>query len=207
MLHVLDFIFPPRDTEVSVRELGISGLAPQLVPRTLLLRELEVTALLHYEDPVVRASILEAKFHGNTRAQHILGDVLARYLEEECAEQYLYEKRAFALVPLPLSGVRKKERGYNQVEEVALRAARQLRIPVVTSLLQRARDTLPQTSLEGKAERVRNVRGAFAPRNVPDPEVTYFLIDDVVTTGATLCEAVRVLRNAGGRIIPLALAH
>jgi predicted amidophosphoribosyltransferase len=197
---LLDLLFPPRDAERILRG----------EPEDCLLRFLDpvvtgsgITALLPYDEPLVRAAVLETKFHNNERASHLLGTVLAAYLKDELRERSSYEERPCILVPVPLSSVRLRERGHNQAATIARHAAAALSLPLDTSLLIRTRDTVPQTSLAGTARR-RNLYGAFALALTPNPAYLYIVIDDVITTGSTLGEVGKVFTGA---VILIALAH
>lgn len=111
------------------------------------------------------------------------------------------------LLPLPLSGERLRQRGYNQ----ALELARQLApTKTATDVLLRLRDTPAQSSLP-RAARLRNVRGAFgvAPRHSQALRGRrVLLVDDVMTSGASLHTAARALRDAGAaHITALVLAR
>lgn len=113
------------------------------------------------------------------------------------------------LVPVPLFAARERERGFNQSEWLARIVAQTFDLVPPADLLRRSRSTQTQTRLS-RTERARNVRRAFtlahsAPLN---PDLTYMLVDDVFTTGATLNECARVLRRAGARQLKvLTLAH
>jgi ComF family protein len=99
-----------------------------------------------------------------------------------------------AIVALPLSVARQRERGFNQAAEIARRVARVMDRPLVSGLA-RARDAPPQAALAWN-ERARNVRGAF----VGQPCLVgkrVAIVDDVMTTGATLASAARAARRAG----------
>jgi ComF family protein len=110
-------------------------------------------------------------------------------------------------VPVPLGKERRRERGFNQVEEIARRVAKELGITIDTALLERVRETASQVSLPRRA-REENMRGAFSAAHPANPSYTYIVLDDVITTGATLQAAIDALRAAGAQhIIPLALAH
>lgn len=101
------------------------------------------------------------------------------------------------LLPVPLSRERLGERGFNQAALIAAAVARRLAIPLRRDELLRVRDTAPQASLDHD-ERWRNVRGAFDV--APDARLSgqrVALIDDVMTTGATLDAAARALKQAG----------
>jgi ComF family protein len=100
-----------------------------------------------------------------------------------------------ALVPVPLGRPRQRERGFNQAALLAERLAPALGVAVRPRWLARVRDTQPQSDL-GAAERHANVRGAFAAgAEVAGRHVV--VVDDVLTTGATVAECARALRAAG----------
>jgi ComF family protein len=110
------------------------------------------------------------------------------------------------LLPIPLHPARLRERGYNQALELARPLARALSIPLGHDRLVRTRATPPQTGLDAAARR-RNLRDAFALAPGPLP-AHVALLDDVMTTGATLREAARTLRRAGvARVDVWALAR
>lgn len=104
------------------------------------------------------------------------------------------------LLPMPLHNARLRQRGYNQALELARPLARALDVPVRHDLLMRTRATRAQTDL-GAIARRRNVRGAFATKPGAAWPEHVALLDDVMTTGATLAECARVLRQAGVRRI------
>jgi ComF family protein len=103
------------------------------------------------------------------------------------------------IVPVPASRERLRARGYNPAWELARRVARRLSMPTQPALLHRLTDTSTQRGLDRDA-RAANVRGVFAVnpnRGLALRDQHVVLIDDVMTTGATLIEAARTLRHAG----------
>jgi len=100
------------------------------------------------------------------------------------------------VVAVPLHARRLRSRGFNPAGLLARAVAATVGERPRSRLLERTRDTPSQTQL-GRRERRRNVRGAF--RCLDEPPRTVWLVDDVVTTGATLYEAARTLRRAGAR--------
>ena len=112
------------------------------------------------------------------------------------------EQERAALIPVPLSPSRLRERGYNQSTELARSIAAVWGIPVREDILVRGRATTTQTRLT-PGERKRNVSGAFhaaADRNSLRGQ-HLILVDDVVTTAATLNECAAALHDGGTRII------
>jgi ComF family protein len=115
-------------------------------------------------------------------------------------------------IPVPLHPTRLRERGYNQALELVRPLARALRIPLAEALLSRTRATPAQANLNA-AERRRNLRGAFQCQasvleRIAPGAAHVALVDDVMTTGATLRECARVLKRAGvGRVDVWALAR
>lgn len=101
------------------------------------------------------------------------------------------------LCPVPLGPTRLIERGYNQALEVARPLARLLAVPVSAQLLQRLRDTAPQSGA-APGERRRNVRGAFGIGATFDVRGRHVgVVDDVMSSGHTLAEIAAVLKQAG----------
>jgi len=210
MFRWLDFLFPPRVDEIALRDISpddfLALLAPRLVPET----RPGTVALFPFSAPSVRSALHEAKYRGSERAFRLLALALTEYLRDFDDENYGFRKSVI-IVPVPLGKERRKERGFNQIEEVARRAAREIEIQIEPDLLIRVRETISQVSLP-RREREENMRGAFRvaeddARRI-NPSHTYIVVDDVITTGATLQAAVDALQKAGAvKIIPLALAH
>jgi ComF family protein len=110
------------------------------------------------------------------------------------------------VVPVPLHPRRLRARGFNPAALLAREVARRAGRPCAPLALERVRETASQTGLD-RAERRRNVEGAFRAAR-PRPPARVWLVDDVVTTGATLSEAARILRLAGAReVVGLAAAR
>ena len=204
--RLLDILFPPKDSEVLVRETTLAQLG-----RLISVEEHRPghISLLPFRAPSVRALITQAKFFNNPKAQKLLATVLRDYLDARSEEGQGFSARKTILVPVPLSTERKRERGYNQIERVLAQALSGQDAPVafVPHLLERTRDTKPQTSLN-RAARKRNMEGAFRATEALESGFIYIVVDDVTTTGATLEAAVSALRGAGAvHVEALALAH
>lgn len=105
------------------------------------------------------------------------------------------------LIPVPLHAKKQKERGYNQSEELAKELAKVLKVPVVSNLLVKIKNTPSQMKLK-KEERQKNLQGAFDiieknKNTIKNKKI--FLVDDVYTTGITMQECAGVLLKAGAK--------
>jgi ComF family protein len=144
-------------------------------------------AALRYEEPTSQI-IHRFKYEG----YFALGEPLAGLM---VAGWPAWEQPPDLLLPIPLHPRRRRRRGYNQSELLARPLGRDLSIQVDTTILARVRHTLPQVGL-GPDERRHNVSGAFAA----SPAVQgrhVLLIDDVLTTGATLSAAAEAALRSG----------
>jgi competence protein ComFC len=114
----------------------------------------------------------------------------------------------YGLIPVPLHKRRLRWRGFNQAELLASALARKTQQPIFTALLLRVKYNIPQAQLKAR-ERTGNMHGCFA---VSEPERVrggnFILVDDVVTTGSTMNECARILKENGAvKVIGLAFAH
>ena len=144
----------------------------------------EVRAALAYQAPV-DGLLLRFKFHRDLAAGRLLSRLMLDALHDA--------ERPQAIVPVPLHLSRLRQRGYDQAWELAHPLARGLRLPLLRGLLRR-QATSPQSELDATARR-RNLRGAFVATGRLPAHVV--LLDDVMTTGATLHAAAIALRRVG----------
>lgn len=155
-----------------------------------------------YNDTLFEA-ILLMKYEEVTR----LGHWFAGRIAESVANEPL-EWCADVVVPVPLHPERRRERGYNQAELIARPLAKKMGIRVDTSLLSRTRPRPPRLLLS-RSERWKSVHGAYAtPDGAKVDKLRILLVDDVMTTGATLDACARSLKRAGAaRVTGLTVAR
>lgn len=143
-------------------------------------------AAFSYAFPV-DALIHTYKYGGNLALLDLLSEPLAARAMEHALPDLL--------IPMPLHPARLKERGFNQAREIAAALSRRLAIPLAAQDCRRTRDTPPQASLKLK-ERAGNLRGAFVC-DLPLHGKHVALIDDVMTSGASLDALAQVVRRQG----------
>ena len=195
---VLDFLFPPKcmfcRKVLPVGQRGCCSICEQkliqdLPPR----RGVNFTtcyAPMIYEG-TVRDALIRFKFRDRPGYATELGKILADCLRENLSGQY------DIITWVPVSEKRLKQRGYDQAMLLAMAAALALD-DVAVETLKKRKDTPAQSSLDGADQRRTNVIDAY---EIVDPELVagqrILLIDDIITTGATLEEASRTLKRAG----------
>ncbi len=154
-------------------------------------------APLHYEFPV-DAALKALKF----RRKLYYADAFAELLADAAAG---LDAGIDAVLPVPLHWRRRAVRGFNQAEELCRPLARRLALPLVRGVVRRRR-TPAQSGLSAR-ERHRNLRGAFLVRRAPGARHV-LIVDDVITTGATVLHLALALRAAGvQRVSVLAVAR
>ena len=155
-------------------------------------------------DAILKKLIQYFKYEKQMGAVREMAPLIAAYFSKQDAAFW----QGFCVSPLPLHFKKMQERRFDQSFLIARETARTLGLPLANGLLRRERETESQAS-KTKAERLRNVRGAFTadrPERVEGRDI--LLVDDVMTTGATADEAARVLkRNGASRVHVFTLAR
>jgi ComF family protein len=147
-------------------------------------------AALRYAAPVARM-IQRVKFSGNRVDARVLGSLLG----EQVVQAYRDAPPPHLITPVPLGRVRLLRRGHNQAALFARWVAKISAIPIDYDLCRRTRHTAPQTRL-GRRARQRNLSGAFSLRR-PVAGLRIAILDDVMTTAATVTSLARTLLEAG----------
>lgn len=144
-----------------------------------------------------------------TDLKNVLGGLFYESIIQNENFQKELEKGEWIFAPIPLYSLKLRKRGYNQSEILAKALSEKFNFPTF-NILKRTRDTKTQFKLS-KKDRLGNIKNAFEILNKKSSIINnkrIFLVDDVVTTGATLIEAANVLKRAGAkRVLGLTLAR
>src|SRR5438309_425015 len=150
---------------------------------------------------IVRHVILNFKYGRQIHLRHLV----VRWLVAALDDERIRDRRFDAIVPVPLHPARQRERGFNQAGLLAEWLSTHMALPL-RPVLQRVRFTTTQTAFD-RAERMQNLHNAFRLRKNRDVrKLRVLLIDDVLTTGSTLSECARVLKEAGAQSVYAATA-
>ncbi|MEK7658177.1 MAG: ComF family protein [Patescibacteria group bacterium] len=155
-----------------------------------------------YDDPVLKNLIHYYKYKNFKNLTPLLGKILLNYLK-----LLNLKLLNFIIVPIPLYPNKERKRGFNQAKLLAEFVGQKLNIELAAAL-KKIKNIKPQAQIKNGEERIKNIEGCF---EITNPELVknknIILMDDVFTSGATMNEAVKILKEAGAkRIIALVLA-
>ncbi|TRX55129.1 ComF family protein [Thalassomonas sp. M1454] len=136
--------------------------------------------------------ITQLKYSGRFEVAHLLANLFAEHLHLSIAKSQLPE----LIIPVPLHGLRLKKRQYNQAALLAFELAKSLGCSYLENIIARKKNTKPQVGQSG-ASRRKNLRGAFVLNTEVELPEHVGIVDDVLTTGATVNEIAKLLTHHG----------
>ena len=176
--------------------------------------------LYDYRHPSIKKSLWLLKYRGKKRLASVFAEIIYDKILEELSDLSVMENFHNAiLIPIPLSPKRYRERGFNQAELICreLIKINNLRhgvdLKLENNILIKPKDTEHQARIKDRRARLKNIIGSFAIKDIVKNKNlikgrNIILIDDILTTGATLSEAKKVLKQAGARkVIAFTVAH
>ena len=169
-----------------------------------------VLAAGNYEDKLIAQLIKQYKYYFSKKIADILGDFLLFFLrnlnsqmillpaKKESAPGFLRGQDDYYIIPVPLHKRRLRWRGFNQAEEIAKILSKKLNIPMLLNRLSRKKYSKPQVKMDSQ-KRKTNISGCFQHAGGHLDGKNIILIDDVVTSGSTLNECAKVLKEKGAK--------
>ncbi len=199
---ILDLLYPPKcvlcTKLLSRNETDLCGKCRIDTERVLYPlvkgKTFECCHSVFYYKKNVASAVKRLKFSGKQHYGQAFGKLLAMKLLETGVT-------ADVITWAPISDKRKGKRGYDQGEEIAVAVGKELGIPVI-GLLRKVRHTSAQARISDHDARKANVTGVYAatePERIKGKRI--LLIDDVITSGATLTECSKILKKAGAKSI------
>lgn len=218
---ILDLLYPPRCPvcdgvllsteevcpECSIRLRYVSGARCFRCGKSLQEEETEIchdcknrphiydSGLSLYEYESIKDSLYRFKYKGRCEYAGFYGKEIAGRLGEKMLAWH-----PDALIPVPMHKKKERTRGYNQADILAEAVGRYLSVPVMSGLVQRQINTVPMKELE-PGQRQINLKKAFIMNHFDVKLKCVIIMDDIYTTGSTIDEMARVLKNAGIKFV------
>lgn len=160
----------------------------------------DIFSVFDYKDPLIQKIIWQLKYKHHRRLGKILGKILYNSLLEKISEIHDFSKgKKIIILPVPITRKKTTKRGYNQSEEIARGFCEENKdiFEINSKIIARKKGFLPQAKIKNRKERFANIKGAFylKEKNVHLSGQTIIIIDDVTTTGATLREIMKLLKE------------
>ena len=204
---LLDFFYPPmcgicgKQNKEWVCENCLEKLKIDIIQRKEYNKFYEEQIyLFKYID--IRNLILRYKFNGQAYLNNTFSSIILKN-KNLCRKLKFYD----IIIPVPMFNKKKRNRGYNQTELITNKISKKLDIKTSTKILIKIKNTKTQSTLKEK-QRLKNVQNAFCIKNsnlIKNKNIILF--DDIITTGATINECAKILKQNGAKkVIILALA-
>ncbi|MBI2474151.1 MAG: ComF family protein [Candidatus Taylorbacteria bacterium] len=209
--RLLTFLLPYKEEEAAFLNLSAAQFLETVSPSAPL-NIADAKAMFSYNNKMVKQAIWLLKFKNDRKAARILSEIMS-----EAAAEWLHDLLCFEnfaspiIVPVPMSKNRRKERGGDHTLTLCQKMTDELPIgtaELVKNALIKIRETESQVKTRSKTERLSNLMNSFGadPNLVSGRNIV--LIDDVITTGATVEECRKTLMASDAkRVIALAIAH
>lgn len=211
-----DILFPEKGSVIKLEKMSAREVEERISKADLVKNhEKDFFALFRYHDPLAKQMVWEIKYRGNSKIADLAGYLIGKKLIEKLFQDtQMWNRSEVIIIPIPISKKRLKQRGYSQTELLAKAVVKNLpeNFSYQPDILIKTKDTPSQTSLGNRSQRLSNLSGAFSLKDSAAEETirgkNIVLIDDVITTGATLEEVCGVLLDAGAKsVTAFAIAH
>jgi ComF family protein len=212
MLELIISIILPKEECVSEIENLSSEYIANKIPHANETNNPKFKALFQYKDKIIRKAIWEIKYMGNKKIAEKFCKPFYEFIIEELGDEIAFENFSNPLLtPIPSGKETMQKRGFNQCELIAkelIRLDEEINFKLEMKAIFKIKETAHQSETKNKSKRLKNLEGCFSA----DPEKVrgrcIVLIDDVITTGATMKEVSKTLKNAGAKkVIGFSIAH
>jgi competence protein ComFC len=208
---ILSIVLPKEESVLKIENLSAEFIANEL-PRACETNNPKFKAFFQYKDKIVRQAIWEIKYRGNKKILEKFSRAFYDYILEEISDEILFNNfHSPILIPIPTSKKSLKKRGFNQCELIVkelikIDGGRNLSADL--KALRKIKETGHQSKTKNRTQRLKNLEGCFEADTDKIKNKNIILIDDVITTGATMKEAMRALKKAGAKkVVGFTLGH
>ena len=208
---ILNLILP-KDSEVAEIENMSEADIANSVPEANEIKNNRYRALFQYKNKISKKAIWAIKYSKNQKILNKFSSLLYEFILENVTDEIAFSNfNNPLLLPIPMHKNNLRERGYNQSELIAkeiykIDEGKNFNIELVALI--KIKETPHQSTLKNKSERLKNLKGCFSANIDLVKNRNIILIDDVITTGTTMNEATKTLREAGAKkVIGFSLAH
>jgi len=208
---IIDLLLPKCFEIVEIENMSEIDIF-NAIPEANEIKNDKYKALFQYKNKLSRKAIWAIKYNKNQRIIKKFSSLLYEFILENIANEMTFSNfNNPLLIPIPIHKNNLKERGFNQSELITKEIFKKdegENFDISLDVLLKIKETPHQSKLKNKTERLKNLKGCFYANKELVKNRNIILIDDVITTGNTMSEASKTLREAGAKkVIGFSLAH
>ncbi len=212
-LQILDILFPENCLGCGKQSETICEICVLKIPQAERETESNIIAIYDYRDPLIKKAIWNLKYYHRLNIGHKLGKLLYENTIEEISDIRTYTiGKPILVIPTPISKKKMRNRGYNQAEVIAkgfINSSEKGIFELRNDVVYKKFETKPQARISNRVDRLNNIKNTFGMyKGEFIKGRTVIVIDDVTTTGGTLNEIMKVLRQNGvKKVVGFVIAH
>lgn len=208
---VFNLILPKDIGIIEIENMSEAEIISQ-IPEANEIKNIQLKSLFQYKDKLTRKAIWAIKYGKNQKITAKFSNIFYEFVLENIIDEITFSNFTNPLlIPIPMHKNNLKERGYNQSELIAKEIFKidgGKNFELLLNALTKIKETPHQSKLKNKTDRLKNLKGCFLANSELIKNRNVILIDDVITTGTTMSEATKTLKNAGAKkVIGFSLAH
>jgi len=206
-----NFVLPKDKDVLLIENMGEKDIF-ESIPMACDFEEKHFKALFQYKNKLCKKAIWAIKYNGNKNILIKFCKIFYDFIIEDMSEKNIFSPFEKPLIiPIPMYKDDIKKRGFNQsvlIAEELFKIDQGINFEIEKNILKKIKKTPHQSSLKNKKDRIKNLDNCFSINNSFIKNRNILLIDDVITTGKTMNEARRTLKNAGAKtVLCFSLAH
>jgi ComF family protein len=208
---LIDLLFPKKENVRELEEMKIVEIYKKIPPAKDISTNLK--AVFSYKYPFCKTAIWEIKYKANKIITRKFANILYEAILEEMSDIILFNGgQKLTLVPIPVDKKSLKEKGFNQsnlLTQKIFEIDGGKNFAVDLNILEKIKETEHQVRVKNRLKRLENLIGCFSVKNPSYVKgKSFIVVDDVITTGATMTEVERALKTAGAKnVYGFSIAH